>query len=72
MVLRFRTFWGKLSVRDKAVIVSVLLFAASIMLYWQTGGHEFIHFDDDLYVFENPYVKEGFSSEGIKWAFEAF
>ena len=40
MVLPFLSFFEKLSLRNRAVIVSVRIFAASMVLYWQTGGHE--------------------------------
>ncbi len=39
------------------------------MLYAQVSKHEFVSYDDELYVTKNPYVQGGFTSEGLKWAF---
>ena len=39
------------------------------MVYSQTLRHEFINYDDDVYVYENPPVFHGLSMEGVKWAF---
>ena len=47
--------------------------AALAILVWvvfgQTIGHEFVNFDDDVYVYENPAVQKGLSAQGIVWAF---
>jgi len=29
----------------------------------------FVHFDDQLYVFDNPHIRDGLTWDGIKWAF---
>ena len=52
----------------------VALIAASIVVvtvavYWQVGGHEFLNYDDPMYVWANEYVKDGLSWEGVGWAF---
>jgi tetratricopeptide (TPR) repeat protein len=39
--------------------------------YWPVFSSEFIHFDDPDYVFENEWVKQGLSGEGIRWALTA-
>ena len=38
------------------------------LVFGQTLHHEFIDFDDPVYVYENPQVSRGLSSEGIVWA----
>ena len=50
----------------------LLLFVLTVLVYWQTGGHGFINFDDTEYLYENPYLKLGFTPAGIKWAFTTF
>jgi tetratricopeptide (TPR) repeat protein len=40
-------------------------------VYWQTLGHEFINYDDGVYVFNNYYVKTGLTLESVEWAFTA-
>ena len=32
-------------------------------------GHEFVNYDDNMYVYENPEVTRGLTLEGIVWAF---
>ncbi len=47
----------------------MLLAIITLVVYWQVGGHEFIHFDDDAYVTANPHVAGGISGKNIIWAF---
>jgi len=53
----------------QTIIVLFLLAAATLAVYWQVLGHDFIAFDDDLYVTDNKVVQEGLTWRGIKWAF---
>ena len=53
----------------KALIACVLLIAIS-GVYFQAGSFDFVAFDDDIYVFNNPVVCQGVSWEGILWAFD--
>ncbi len=55
--------------KQQTIIILVLLAAATLAVYWQARGHEFIAFDDDLYVTENENVKAGLTWQGVKWAF---
>ncbi len=48
---------------------SLLLVLATLLVYAQVGGHEFLYYDDNMYVTENPQVQEGMSWSGIAWAF---
>ena len=41
----------------------------TIFFYWNIKDHQFLNFDDNLYVSSNLYVKNGFSLENIMWAF---
>jgi tetratricopeptide (TPR) repeat protein len=43
----------------------------TLAVYWQAGSFDFIHFDDNLYVTQNPHVATGFSVSNILWAFTA-
>lgn len=56
-----------LSVRREVVICFVLV-AAVLAIYLQTLGHDFINYDDPLYVTENPHVQRGVTWRGIAWA----
>ena len=50
-------------------IVCVLLFAIVWVVFGQTLRHEFVNYDDDEYVYDNPRVALGLTDEGIQWAF---
>lgn len=51
------------------LVTLFLLLLATISVYGQVYRHEFINFDDNLYVLDNPYINQGLSFEGIIWAF---
>jgi Flp pilus assembly protein TadD len=53
--------------RDLAVVL--FLTAAILAFYGQTVRHEFVYYDDDRYVYENPHVRKGLSLENAAWAF---
>ncbi len=52
-----------------SVLFSLFLVIAIIAAYWQITEHDFINFDDDIYVFNNFNVKAGLTYGSIKWAF---
>jgi len=39
------------------------------MVFGQTAGYEFVNFDDDIYIYENPRITSGLTRQGIRWAF---
>jgi Flp pilus assembly protein TadD len=45
------------------------LTVAILAVYWQVNQHEFVSFDDGLYVVDNPMVRAGITKDGIRWAF---
>ena len=47
--------------------VCVFLAIATLAVYGQVINHEFVDFDDELYVTDNSYLKTGTSSEIILW-----
>jgi len=55
--------------RYKHFSIGALIILLTIIVYWQVGSHEFINFDDDIYVYENAHVKNGITIEGVKWSF---
>ena len=48
------------------------LAAVCLIIYAQTIGFDFINLDDNLYVYENPFVSSGFNFTNFKWALTAF
>jgi tetratricopeptide (TPR) repeat protein len=57
--------------RQNAAALALTLGVGTLLLYSQVGGFEFVHYDDDRYVFENDVVRQGLSFEGIRWALTA-
>ncbi len=53
-------------------LTPLLLVLAVLSVYWQVAGHQFIEFDDQIYIFENPHVRTGLNWENFLWAFRAF
>ena len=51
--------------------VSICIFLAAItwVVFGQTLGHEFVNYDDQRYVYENPNITSGLSIAGLAWAF---
>ena len=56
---------------DRWLVPGVCIFLAAIIwvVFGQTLRHEFVNYDDDLYVYENPTVTRGLSLKGVEWAF---
>ena len=49
-------------------LVCVLLVAAVALVYGQTLGFEFVNFDDNHYVYNNPHVTHGINGPDLYWA----
>jgi len=55
--------------KESSLPVYGLLVIATLAVYWPVFNHEFVRYDDDKYVTENPNVKRGITSESVVWAF---
>jgi tetratricopeptide (TPR) repeat protein len=51
------------------VLVCVALAATAAALYYPVLHHDFLVYDDQQYVTENPHVRAGLTWAGFKWAF---
>ena len=51
------------------ISICIFLMVAILAVYGQVRDHEFLNFDDPKYVTKNWNIKEGLTSEGVKWAF---
>jgi tetratricopeptide (TPR) repeat protein len=49
--------------------ICLLIVAATWLVFGQTVRYEFVNFDDDIYVYENPWITSGLTIQGIRWAF---
>lgn len=54
---------------SRKLFICILLVVMTLAVLWSVKDYEFIHYDDDLYVVNNPKVQEGLTIESIKWAF---
>jgi tetratricopeptide (TPR) repeat protein len=62
---------ASLGLRDRATVFVICIFLAAITwsVFGQTLGHDFVNFDDHVYVYDNPLVTRGISVDGIIAAF---
>ena len=56
------------AIRREALICLVLALSA-LAVYWQVKDHEFIDYDDNVYITDNPHVQSGLTRNGVVWAF---
>lgn len=49
--------------------IYIALLVAILGVYAQAGSHDFVDYDDRIYVGDNHHVRYGFSWDGFKWAF---
>ena len=54
------------------LLILVGLAVVTFGIYAQVIGHQFITFDDDSYIKENPVVNRGVTLAGLAWAFTTF
>ena len=53
-------------------LIRSLLVLSVLAIYGQTLGFGFFTLDDPPYVTDNPWVLQGFSWDGVRWAFTSF
>lgn len=56
----------------RLIIVAGAIAAVCLAIYFRTLFADFINLDDDLYVYDNPFVLGGLGIKGISWALTAF
>ncbi len=49
----------------RALLISALLTLAVVLVFCQTGRHEFVNFDDDRYVYDNDHIKPGLTLRNL-------
>jgi Flp pilus assembly protein TadD len=54
--------------RFPAWLLAVLLVLVTVALYWPATSHDFVNYDDDLYVTDNAQVMSGLTWNSLKWA----
>src|ERR1700759_5629591 len=52
-----------------SAVVCIVLVAVVWLVFGQTLQHQFVNYDDDDYVYENPAITRGLTGDGGRWAF---
>lgn len=60
---------NKQSDRKKVFLILVLLTLANVGVYWQVRDFDFTNFDDDVLIYDNELVRNGFSFDNVARAF---
>src|ERR1035438_4263550 len=60
------------SSRTFSILICVLLALAILAIYAQTATSGYVPYDDDQYVYKNPWVQAGLTAYNIGWAFTTF
>jgi tetratricopeptide (TPR) repeat protein len=60
---------GHMSSRRWQIAACLLLVVATLAVYGQLRNHQFINYDDNSYVYNNPLVQAGLTLKGLTWAF---
>ncbi len=55
--------------KNSRVLILVLLAAGTLAVYWPVLKYDFVKYDDDKYVTENPRIEAGITSESVIDAF---
>ena len=68
---RNRSLTGRRQAPSRAQVVLVYLFltATTWLVFGQTVAHDFVNFDDHVYIYDNPLVTGGLTTSGIVDAF---
>jgi tetratricopeptide (TPR) repeat protein len=62
---------GPIKRRNHIAIVGICVFLVAITwsVFGRTVGHDFVNYDDQNYVYENPKITSGLSMASLAWAF---
>lgn len=53
----------------RETIICLLLIVVTLVVFWQVRKHDFVDFDDDVYVTRNIHVQSVITKDSIVWAF---
>jgi tetratricopeptide (TPR) repeat protein len=57
--------------KPSAFLLGLFLVVITFCLYVPATHYGFVNYDDEQYVYENPWVNQGLSAASVKWAFSA-
>ena len=61
--------FGKCRGKGTIALLCFALIVITFAVYMQVGNHQFLNFDDNVYVTENSHVVSGITGRNIMWAF---
>jgi tetratricopeptide (TPR) repeat protein len=68
--------WSQVTNSDSSarrkLLIGLTLALATVALFLPAVSHQFLGYDDQDYVTDNPHVRAGLTSSGIVWAFKSF
>jgi tetratricopeptide (TPR) repeat protein len=59
----------KNSNKNRSLLICLALAFAAAAVFYQVRAYDFVHYDDHIYVYENPDIQAGITLKTIKWAF---
>jgi len=54
--------------RQQGLLLCSCLALATAIVYWPVHRFEFTNYDDNLYVADNPHLRDGLTLRGLRWA----
>ena len=59
----------KPSDKYRALCIYLILALTILVVFWQVRNHDFVNYDDPIYVYRNQNIQSGITLDSIKWAF---
>lgn len=58
---------------ERADILAIsLLIILTLIVFWQVISFDFVDYDDDVYIINNPHIQQGLTVQNTVWAFTTF
>src|SRR4029079_8371659 len=54
------------------LVVAAALVVAVFAVFGRVLGHQFLHFDDNEYIYDTPHVRTGLTLANVGWAMTAY
>jgi tetratricopeptide (TPR) repeat protein len=58
-----------MSTKKQIPLIYLFLTAAALIAFWQVNQCDFVDLDDPLYVAKNIHIRDGITTQAIRWAF---
>jgi protein O-mannosyl-transferase len=55
--------------KNRSFLICLVLTLATAAVFYQVCTYDFVNYDDQIYVYENPNIQAGITLKAIKWAF---